>query len=53
VPFGQDLALIDGTDITLELTLEADGWRGLADATFHIEDAEDCYEDPSGGLICE
>ncbi len=53
VPFGQDLALLDGQTITLELELSAAGWQGGHSASFQIADNEDCYEAVDGEIICE
>jgi len=53
VPFGQELILIDGQDIELDLALRAAGWDGQTTVGFAIEDAEDCIEAETGELVCE
>ncbi len=53
VPFGQDIGLLDGERIELDVTIRATGWEGNGSARFLIEDNEECTEDPEGDLICE
>lgn len=53
VHFGQDVALIDGRDISIAVRLFASGWEGRARASFRIADDERCIENPAGELECE
>ncbi len=53
VPFGQDVSLIHGQDITVDVRLSATGWEGQSSASFRIADDERCIEDPDGELECE
>jgi hypothetical protein len=53
VPFGQDLALIAGQHIAIELVLTAPGWRGEASADFDIVDEDVCSPDGTGEDRCD
>ncbi len=53
IPFGQDVSLIDGHDLTVSIRLLATGWEADQTVSFHIADDERCIENPDGELECE